>query len=176
MMATTLSGHPALRPYDPRLRTRRVPGRPVSLRAHWAALPLMLRASVLLDQVCQIRTSDSGSYNYRYPRGSTSGPMSDHCGWAFEHWTLRIGRVGFPTHMSRSEAAQISQILRRFHTGDGRVVFGWGASDQSPGVDYPLTYSRLSDPMHIYVAPGITVTDLKTVRARMRINADGTVA
>jgi hypothetical protein len=30
--------------------------------------------------------------------------------------------------------------------------------------------------MHIYVAPGITVTDLKTVRARMRINADGTVA
>lgn len=176
MMATTLSGHPALRPYDPRLRTRRVPGRPVSLRAHYAALPLMLRASVLMDQVCQIRVEDSGSYNYRYPRGSTSGPMSDHAGWAFEHWTLRIGRVGFPTRMSATQASAISELLRRFRTADDRVVFGWGASDKSPGVDYPLTYSRLSDPMHFYVAPGITVADLKAVRARMRINTDGTIA
>jgi hypothetical protein len=135
----------------------------------------MLRASVLMDQVCQIRVADSGSYAYRYPRGRTSGPMSDHAGWAFEHWTLRIGRTGFPTHMSEAQASAISEILRRFRTADGRVVFGWGASDQSPGVDYPLTYSRLSDPMHVFTAPLITVADLRAVRARMGINADGTV-
>ena len=175
MMATTLSGHPALTPGDRRLKSGPVPGRPVTIRAHHAALPLMLRASVLFDRVCQIRVADSGSYAYRQPRTSSTGPMSDHCGWAMDHWSARIGREGFPAKMRANQAAQISQILLKFHTADDRLVFGWGASDQSPGVDYPITYSRLSDPMHFYVAPGITVTDLKAVRARMRINTDGTI-
>jgi hypothetical protein len=135
----------------------------------------MLRASVLLDGVAQLRTVDTSSYAYRMPRTSTTGPMSDHAGWAMDHWSARIGRQGLPSLMPRADAERISAILRRFHTIDDRLVFGWGASDLTPGVDYPLTYSRLSDPMHFHIAPGITVTDLKEVRTRLNINLDGTI-
>lgn len=175
-MAKTLSGHPALLPFDPRLRTRGVPGRPIRLRAHRAALPLMLRLSVLLDQVIPLHAADSGSYAYRKPRTDPAGSrLSDHAGWAVEHWSTREGRQGFPTSMTASQAARISAILRRFATPDGRLVLGWGASDRSPGVDYPITYHRLSDPMHVHVAPGITVADLRAVAAAMRIRPDGTI-
>ncbi len=175
-MATTISGHPALVSFDLRLRTRQVPGRPIRLRAHYAALPLMLRLAVLLDQVLPLHTDDTSSYCYRRPRTSpTTGSYSDHAGWAMDLWTTRIGREGFPTHMTHAQAQDISTTLKKFVAGDGSHVFGWGASDKNPGVDYPITYSRLSDPMHIHVAPGITVNDLKNVKARMRINTDGTI-
>jgi len=42
-------------------------------------------------------------------------------------------------------------------------------------VDYPITYHRLSDPMHVHVAPGITAADLRATAKAMRIRPDGTL-
>ncbi len=146
------------------------------LRAHWLALPLLLRLAVLLDQVIPLHAADSWSYAYRRPRTSPTGlRFSDHAGWAVDHWAAREGREGIPTTMTADHAKRISRILRTFATPDGRPVFGWGASDRNPGVDYPITYHRLSDPMHVHVAPGITTADLRATAAAMRIRPDGTI-
>jgi hypothetical protein len=76
--------------------------------------------------------------------------------------------------LTRRYSSRISAILRTFATPSGELVFGWGASDRTPGVDYPHTYHRLSDPMHFFIRPGITVSDLRAVRKHMGINANGT--
>ena len=177
-MATTISGHTALRNYDPRLKRAFVPGRPVWLRTHRNALPLFLRLGVLMDQVEQLKLSDTWSYAYR--AGRMSKDISDHAGWAVDFWSARIGAHTWPSKMPADKAAQISAILSKFRTPDGRLIFLWGISHKSPGVVYPEshTYSSTTanDPMHFAIAPGITVADLKATQKAMRIKDDGTVA
>ncbi len=147
------------------------------VRAHYAALPLFLRLSVLLDKVVELRKYDSGSYNYRKPRSNPDGPLySDHAGWAIDHWSARNGIANvWPARLTPNQAKRISAILRTFATPSGELVFGWGASDRTPGVDYPHTYHRLSDPMHFFIRPGITVPMLKATSASMQVQPDGTV-
>ena len=178
-MARTVSGHPALKTYDLRLKRAYVPGRPIWLRTHRAALPLFLRLAVLLDQVPggQLRMMDTWSYAYRPPRAGDG--WSDHAGWACDFLSSREGaNTGTkPSRMPAQMAAAWSAILEKFKTPDGRHVFLWGASDKSPGVIYTgPTYSRLNDPMHVAVAPGISVADLKATQKALRIKDDGTVA
>lgn len=178
-MARTVSGHPVLRNYDPRLARRYVPGRPIWLRTHRDALPLFLRLAVLLDQVPggQLKMSDTWSYALRKPRAGDG--WSDHAGWACDFLAARQGaNTGTgPSKMPATMAAAWSAILEKFKTPDGRHVFLWGASNKQPGVVYTgPTYSRLNDPMHAAVAPGITVTDLKRTAKAMGIKSDGTVS
>lgn len=176
-MGRTVSGHPAVPVYDPRLRERLLPGRRIRLKAHYAALPLFLRLAVLLDGVIPLREYDTSSYNYRKPRSTPNGNQySDHAGWAIDVWTTRQGRVGFPATITTRQAAMVSTRLKRFRTDDGRYVFGWGVSDKVPGVDYPHTYHQINDPMHFFVRPGITPRDLRAVRRKLGIEVDGSIA
>ena len=176
-MARTISGHYAHPPHSLKLRTRQVPGRPITLRAHRAALPLFLRLAVLLDQVIQLRPDDTWSYCYRKPCSSPTGALfSDHAGWAIDVWTTRQGKVGFPGTLTKTQATKISRHLKKFHTPDGRYVFGWGVSDKIAGVTYPHTYHNINDPMHFFIRRGIKVADLHATRQAMNLKWNGTVA
>jgi hypothetical protein len=43
-------------------------------------------------------------------------------------------------------------------------------------VKYPHTYSRLNDPMHFFIRPGIKVADLHVTRKCMSLRWNGMVA
>ena len=62
-----------------------------------------------------------------------------------------------------------------FHALGSAYVFGWGVSDKIKGVDYPHTYHRINDPMHFFIRPGITPSDLRAVRKALGIQRDGTI-
>ena len=177
-MPDTLSGHPAITsPSSSMLAARKVPGRPVTLRTHKAYLPLFLRLGVLLDQVIQLKTMDTWSYAYRAPRMGSG--VSDHAGYAIDCWSAREGAATWPSRMSAAQARHVSAVLETFKTKDGRHVFGWGASNKSPGVVYTgPTYTKTStnDPMHVFIAKGITTADAAAVIKRMRIKPNGTIA
>lgn len=175
-MADTISGHPAIRfSADPRLRKARVPGRPIWLRVARPYAPLFLRLAVLLDQVEQLEVRNTWSYNYRAPRMGQG--ISDHAGYAIDCWSDGIGAHTWPSRMPKDKAARISEILKRFRTDDGRLVFGWGVCKRSPGVDYPIVYRLVAsnDPMHFYIAPGISSKDAAQVIRDMGIRSDGTI-
>lgn len=175
-MAKTVSGHTALRNIDPRLARRYVPGRPIWIRTHRSYLPLFLRLAVLLDQVEQLKLSNTWSYNYRQPRQGQG--VSDHAGYAIDCWSDGIGRQTWPSKMPADKAAAISAILERFKTADGRHVFGWGACSKAPGVIYSGPTYRLTkshDPMHFFIAPGISTKDAAAVAKKLGIMSDGTI-
>ena len=160
-MATTISGHTALRSIDPRLAKRYVPGRPVWFKTHRAYLPLFLRLGVLLDQTIPLRVSDTWSHNYRETR-ITRGKISDHAGYAIDVWSSREGAQGRPPSPGLRKA--VHDILDVFTTADGRRVFQWGGD-----------YKNVPDVMHFNVAPGITTKDAAAVIKRLRLLSDGTV-
>lgn len=175
-MAKTVSGHTALRNYDPRLSRKFVPGRPVWIRAHRSYLPLFLRLAVLLDQVEQLKLSSTWSYNYRPPRMGQG--VSDHAGYAMDCWSDGIGAQRWPSRMPADKAAAISAILEKFKTADGRHVFGWGACNKAPGVIYTGPTYRLTksnDPMHFFIAPNVSTADAAQVMRSLGIQKDGTV-
>lgn len=175
-MAKTISGHNAIKySLDPRLRKAWVPGRPIWIRVARPYAPLFLRLMVLLDQVETLQMRNTWSYNYRPPRMGEG--VSDHAGYAIDCWSDGIGTHTWPSKMPKDKAAQISEILKKFTTKDGRLVFGWGVCAKSPGVDYPITYrlTKSNDPMHFYIAPGITSKDAAEVIREMGIKSDGTI-
>jgi hypothetical protein len=175
-MAKTLSGHLAITPVlaPLYLRSAKIPGRTVSLRTRKCYLPLFLRLGVYLDQVSQLHTTNTWSYAYRAPRMGSG--ISDHAGYAIDCWSNSIGANAWPSRMPVVEAQIISQILKKFRTKDGRYLFGWGVSADSPGVDYPITYhGKTNDPMHFFIAPNITPKDANEIIARLKIQADGTI-
>ena len=175
-MSTTISGHAAITSYSsPRLRKAYVPGRPIWILVRRAYAPLFLRLMVLLDQVEQLTMRNTWSYNYREPRMGSG--VSDHAGYAIDCWSDGIGAHTWPSRMPKEKAAQISRILDNFRTVDGRLIFGWGITKNSPGVDYPIVYQRheSNDPMHFYIANGVTVLDAIRAIRKMRIRKDGTI-
>lgn len=175
-MAKTVSGHSALKGYDPRLARRFVPGRPVWIKAHRSYLPLFLRLAVLLDQVEPLKLSNTWSYNYRPPRLGTG--VSDHAGYAMDCWSNGIGAQTWPTKMPADKAAKISLILEGFKTPDGRHVFGWGTYYKAPGVTYSgdmYKKTRSNDPMHFFIAPGVSTSDAAKVMKALGIQKDGTI-
>lgn len=175
-MAKTISGHLAITNLmaPVYLRSAKVPGRGVSLRTRKAYLPLFLRLAVYLDQIHQLSTNDTWSYAYRAPRMGSG--ISDHAGYAIDCWSSTIGANTWPSKMPGLDAAKISEVLKKFRTKDGKYVFGWGISANNPGVNYPITYhGTTNDPMHFFIAPGITVADANEVIARMKILPNGTI-
>jgi hypothetical protein len=80
--------------------------------------------------------------------------------------------------MPADKARTIARILSKYRTKDGRYVFGWGIAKSAPGgTFYPgPTYNKTTsnDPMHFFIAPGISRRDLREVRERMGIRRDGT--
>lgn len=178
-MSQTISGHTAITTSaSPLLAARKVPGRPITLRCRRAYLPLFLRLAVLLDQVEPLKVNNTWSYNYRAPRMGSSTSISDHAGYAIDCWSNGIGTHTWPSRMPGDFARKISAILETFKTADGRHVFGWGATNSGVGVVYtgPLyTKHASNDPMHFYIAPGITVKDALAVRKAKRIKLDGTI-
>jgi hypothetical protein len=176
MLPKTISGHAVIRTSaDPRLTKRYVPGRPIWIRVRRPYAPLFLRLAVLLDQVEPLKVSNTWSFNYRPARLGEG--TSDHCGYAIDCWSDGIGMQTWPSRMPKTKAAAISKLLKQFTTADGRYVFGWGITEISPGVDYPITYrqAKNNDPMHFFIAPGITGKDAAEVAKRLRIASDGTV-
>lgn len=175
-MAKTISGHNALKGYSLWLKRAYVPGRPVWLKTHRSFLPLFLRLAVLLDQVEQLKLSNTWSYNYRPPRMGEG--VSDHAGYAIDCWSNGIGAHTWPTKMPADKATKISHILEGFKTSDGRHVFGWGTYYKAPGVTYKgdmYRKTRSNDPMHFFIAPGITPADAGRVIKALGIRPDGTV-
>lgn len=179
MAAKTISGHRAITTSASGLLVaRKVPGRPITLRTRRVYAPLFLRLAVLLDQIEPLKTSNTWSFNYRAPRMGSSSSVSDHCGYAIDCWSNGIGTHTWPSRMPAAKARAIGRVLETFRTKDGRYVFGWGATKSAPGVDYKgLTYSKSAsnDPMHFYIAKGITPADALAVRRAMRIKLDGTI-
>lgn len=178
-MPKTISGHNAIRSgLSPYLRKCTVPGRPIWIKVHKGYAPLFLRLMVLLDQVEPLTMRNTWSYNYRAPRMGSSSSVSDHAGFGVDCWSDGIGAHTWPSRMPAAEAKKISAILKGFKTADGRLVFGWGICKESPGVDYPIVYSKhaSNDPMHFYIAPGITTSDAAAVIKALGIRKDGTIA
>jgi hypothetical protein len=176
-MASTVSGHSAIKySRSPYLKRAFVPGRPVWLATRKAYLPLFLRLAVLLDQVQPLKLSNTWSFNYRPPRMGSG--VSDHAGYAIDCWSDGIGAHTWPSKMPKSKALLISAILEKFKTEDGRHIFGWGACNDAPGVVYTgPTYNRheSNDPMHFFIAPGISTSDAARVIKTLGIKSDGTV-
>jgi len=176
-MPKTISGHDAIKySTSPYLRRAFVPGRPVWISTHRAYTPLFLRLCVLLDQVEQLKLRNTWSYNYRPPRMGEG--ISDHAGYAIDCWSDGIGMHTWPSRMTAEQAKQVSAILEGFKTKDGRHVFGWGACNDAPGVIYTgPTYNltAANDPMHFYIAPGITKADAAAVIKALGIQKDGTI-
>lgn len=161
-MPTTLSGHDAIRfQGSPYLRKAYVPGRPIWIRVHRAYAPLFLRLLVLLDQIEQLRPTDTWSYNYRKARMANG--VSDHAGYAVDIWTTRDGAAG--KRPSKELAAQVEAILAKFTTPNGRQIFGWGGR-----------YTNTPDVMHFFINPTITPKDAAEVAQRLGIRPDGTIA
>ena len=175
-MSKTISGHRAITSSSsPLLVKAWVPGRPIWIRVHRAYAPLFLRLMVLLDGVEPLTMRNTWSYNYREPRMGSG--VSDHAGYAIDCWSDGIGMHTWPSRMPAAKAAQISRILDNFRTVDGRLIFGWGVCKDSPGVDYPIVYQRheSNDPMHFYIAPGVSTVDAIRAIRKLRIRKDGTI-
>lgn len=176
-MAATVSGHSAIKySRSPYLKRAFVPGRPVWLATRKAYLPLFLRLAVLLDQVQPLKLSNTWSFNYRPPRMGSG--VSDHAGYAIDCWSDGIGAHTWPSKMPKAKAIAVSAILEKFKTVDGRHIFGWGACNDAPGVVYTgPTYNRheSNDPMHFFIAPGISTTDAAQVIKTLGVKSDGTV-
>lgn len=175
-MPTTISGHPAATTSgDPRLAVGTIPGTDITLRTMRVALPLFLHVAAALDkEVEPLQKRNTWSYNYRPPRMGSG--VSDHSGWAIDLWSDGIGMHTWPSRMPKAKAQKMGRILERYRTEDGRYVFGWGAANIAPGVDYKgKTYTKQSsnDPMHVFIAPGIDANDLREVIDRMNISATG---
>ncbi len=177
----TISGHPLIRSVRSLwLRKATVPGRPkIWIRVCRVYAPLFLRLLVLLDQVEPLTMRNTWSFFFRPPRMGGSTDVSDHDGYAIDAWSDRIGAHTWPSRMPAPIAIKISHILEQFKTEDGRHIFGWGACNKAPGVVYTgPTYSKPAshDPMHFYIAPGITPADAKAAIKRLRIKSNGTIA
>lgn len=176
-MPRTISGHAAITSYSsPFLRRAYVPGRPIWILTRKAYTPLFLRLMVLLDGVEQLKMRNTWSFNYRKPRMGSG--VSDHAGYAIDCWSDGIGAHTWPSRMPRDKALAISRILDNFRTVDGRYIFGWGVCKESPGVVYGgPTYTRheSNDPMHFFIAPGVSVIDALRAIRKMRIRKDGTI-
>ena len=178
-MTKTVSGHDAIKfSLSPHLRKCTVPGRPIWIRVSREYAPLFLRLMVLLDQVEKLTQRNTWSYNYRPPRMGSASSVSDHAGYAIDCWSDGIGTHTWPSRMPAVDAKKISAILKGFKTPSGELVFGWGACKDAPGVDYPNTYSKhaSNDPMHFYIAPGITPADAVIAIKHLGILKDGTIA
>jgi hypothetical protein len=177
-MAKTISGHTAITSSSsPLLRKCWVPGRPIWIRVHRAYAPLFLRLMVLLDQVEPLTQRNTWSFNYREPRMGSG--VSDHAGYAIDCWSDGIGMHTWPSRMSVKQAREIAGILERFKTADGRHIFGWGIAKPAPGGNLYTgpTYNRTesNDPMHFYIAKGISVWDALRTAFRMAIKGDGRI-
>ncbi len=174
-MPRSVSGHEVLAPGDPRLRTGTIPGTKRRLTLHKDALPVFLHCFASLSAEVRPLSWDTWSYAYRIARAASA--WSDHAaGMAGDAWSGSIGSQASPTTMTAEQARRMGRVLARYRTADGRYAFGWGTRASNPGVSYPYTYQRLSDPMHVFVRPGVTPADLREAARRMGIRADGTTA
>lgn len=171
-MARTVSGHPAARSYgDPRLRTRTVPGTTIRLTTMRPALPLYLHLAKRLNRkVRPLSVKDTWSIAMKPPAAGPQDAHSDHEGWACDFWASTIGAHTWPSRMPDDLAKIMLRIVSSYRTADGRRIFGWGAHE-SQGGDYTKTVN--SDPMHVFVRPGITAADLRECRRRMGIRLNG---
>lgn len=173
-MGSTVSGHPGRPAGSLHLRTGTVPDTGIRITTDRAALPLFLAVLRRLHRHVKPLGKDTWSFCWRPIR--TGHALSDHAGWAVDVWASGVGAntMTAPSHMPADVARGVSRILEDFRTPDGRRVFGWGQRRGEPGVTYsgPM-YSRLADPMHIFVAPGISGDDLRATRRRMGIGRDG---
>ena len=177
-MPKTVSGHQAITSWgSPLLRAMRVPGTKISLRTRRSANPLFLHlAARLNDEVKPLSKRNTWSYNYRPIRMGQA--VSDHAGYAIDCWSDDIGAHRWPSKMPATKARKISKILESYKTPEGKYIFGWGASKLAPGVTYKGTTHRTkagNDPMHFFIAPGVTTRDLMRVRRLMGLRKNGTV-
>jgi hypothetical protein len=178
-MSKTVSGHEAIKSWSsPLLAARKIPGTNISLRTRRSCLPLFLHLAARLDEeVKPLSKRNTWSFNYRPIRMGQSA-VSDHAGYAIDCWSDDIGAHTWPSKMSATKAKKISRILESYKTRDGAYIFGWGASSLAPGVDYKGPTHRTqkgNDPMHFFIAPGITNRDLMQARKSMGVRLDGTV-
>ena len=178
-MTKTVSGHQAIKSWSSSLlAARRVPGTNISLRTRRACLPLFLHlAARLNDEVKPLSKRNTWSFNYRPIRMGQSA-VSDHAGYAIDCWSDDIGAHRWPSKMPATKARKIGRILESYKTPEGKYIFGWGASSLAPGVDYKGVTHRTkagNDPMHFFIAPGVTVRDLMRTRRAMGLRLNGTV-
>lgn len=187
-MPNTLSGHTARLPGSPYLRRKPVISPNANgfwITADRAALPLLLDlARKLSNKVQPLNVKNCWSYNYRPP--AMGSGVSDHAGWAIDLWSGTvpgpggngIGAHTWPSRMPVDKARVIARVLEKYRTADGRHVFGWGIAKPAPGGLFYSgpTYNKTTsnDPMHFFIAPGITRKDLREARKRMGIRRDGT--
>ena len=177
-MTRTLSGHSAIvYSLSPFLKKGWIPGRLVWVKTHRVYLPLFLRMAVLLDiKVKPHKQRNTWSYYYRQARMSSG--TSDHAGYACDFWSDDIGAHTWPSRMSAIEAANMSAVLEKFKTASGKHIFGWGACNLAPGVVYTgptYDHPESHDPMHVFIAPGVTWADAREVIKRMGIQPDGKI-
>jgi hypothetical protein len=177
-MTQTVSGHEAIKSLSsPMLSARLIPGTKISLRTRRSCLPLFLNLAARLDQEVEpLSKRNTWSYIYRAIRMGDA--VSDHSGYAIDCWADGIGAHTWPSKMPAAKAKKISKILEEYKTPDGRHVFGWGAASISAGVIYtgPTYHTKAgNDPMHFFIAPGITTSDLMKVRKMLGIELNGVV-
>ena len=177
-MTKTVSGHEAIKTTSsPLLASRKIPGVNISLRTRRSCLPLFLHlASRLDEEIKPLSKRNTWSYNYRPIRMGEA--VSDHAGYAIDCWSDDIGAHRWPSKMPATKARKIGRILESYKTKGGKYIFGWGASSLAPGVDYKGVTHRTkagNDPMHFFIAPGVTNRDLMEVRKALGVRLDGTV-
>jgi hypothetical protein len=175
-MPKTVSGHQAITSWSsPMLAARDIPGTKISLRTRRVCLPLFLHlASRLNLEVKPLLKRNTWSFNFRQIRMGDA--VSDHAGYAIDCWSDDIGAHVWPSRMPVTKARMISKILESYKTAHGSYIFGWGASDQAGGVVYkgPTYHSTAAnDPMHFFIAEGVTTKDMMFARKVLGIRPDG---
>lgn len=177
-MAKTVSGHEAIKSVSsPLLSARLIPGTNITLRTRRTCLPVFLHLASRLDkEVEALSKRNTWSYNFRPIRMGEA--ISDHAGYAIDCWSDGIGAHRWPSKMPAAKAKKIGRILESYRTSAGEYIFGWGASSKAPGVDYKgETYHTEAgnDPMHFFIARGVSMAEVERVRKSMGIRLDGTV-
>jgi len=174
-MATSLNGWAVIGPAPTSaLATGVIPGTTRHVTMRREVLPLFL--SALADVHRKVINLDAGKaliagWSYRAAR--LGGGWSDHASATACDFRWDVLLADHKQHMTAAQHTAMHLILDKYRTTDGRRVLGWGG-------DWKV--GTAVDEMHLEIGqswqPGTggkptTVTDVRNVIARLRINANG---
>lgn len=173
-MTTTISGWTLIpTANDPRLRRIRVPGTDWELLVERVAAPLLAAfAADFNERVARIAGPVLDDWSWSPPRlGNASSLPSDHCsGRAIDinatgtgSQALDVKGIGDSWWRENPDAARaMRELLAEYE------ALSWGAL-----VDLGGVYRRFSDPMHVFVTPGVSDARIRAVIDRLGIDENG---
>jgi hypothetical protein len=163
-VAVSLNGWVAIaNSSDPRLKWQPIPGTSRKVLVRRVAGPLFGAFCADWNRLMPERLKlDKGPVDgWEYRDARTTARLSNHASGSAVDLRYDVLLADGKSHMTAIEKQVLADILAIYVLADGRCVFRSGA------------YWNTVDEMHMEIAPGMTVRDVKSVIKRLRIDADG---